>query len=174
MEDANIVKVGVDLASVCMKLTKYDIYVASILDLRYLAVKCNFQIGPLAALSATHLGVQLSENRRLEQRHWCKQGTSELDENDKNYASICVRAAIELFKVFKKSLTNSNSIDDVHQFIDTHCTVHLNKFYKTRKATETEVVSKVQNGIRLPKPKIEVVRGLESFKFVLRMLREYV
>lgn len=161
------------MVNVCKKLTKYNIFVANILDLRYLAAKCNFQIGHLSALSAIHLDVKLSENNRLDQRRWYKLKTSELDENDQIYAAMYVRASIELFKVFKKTITNSDSTNDVRQFINVHCSMYLNKFYKNRISTENEATNNVQ-GIQLPKQQIEIIKNMEHFQFVLRMLREYV
>lgn len=163
------------MANVCQNLINYDIYVASILDLQYLAAKCDFQIGNLSTLSATHLGVQLSENHRLEQKNWFKKKTSDIDENDRNYAAKYVLATIELFKVFKKAITGSDSTNDVRQFIDDHCSVYLNKFYKKSIfETETQAANKAPNEIRLPTPRIEIVDNIQQFKIVFQTFRKYV
>lgn len=157
-----------------MKLTSYGVYISGIIDLRYLARKCDALPGNLAMLSAEHLNVKLGEDHRLDEVRWKRnRKNSELKSVDVNYAAKSVRVLIELFKKFEEKLSPPSG--DVHQFIDEHCSAYLNKLYRYPKSLQkqTNAVDGSQDR-ELVKPEIHLIRTVEECQAVVRLIREYV
>lgn len=157
-----------------MKLTAYDVFVASVFDLRYLAIKCDSRALPLHILSFEHLKIKLSENYRLERIRWKK---TCLQESDVKYAAKSVRVPIELFKLFEEKLKDASSNNDIQKFIDEHCKEYLNKSFRTEHLAKNESaanVDEVQTGKLLLKPTICMISSAEMCEEALRQIREYV
>lgn len=170
MEDDNILKVTVDPVDVAMKLAAYGVFVASVFDLRYLAIKCNAKPLPLAKLSVDHLKVKLVENYRLEE---LRLRSKRLKESDIKYAAKSVRVPIELFKLFEEKLKDPSS--NVRKFIDAHCKEYLNKPFRFENLDKSETpatTNGAENKRLLSKPSIYVVASAEKCKKALSQIRQ--
>lgn len=101
--------------------------VASTLDLRSLAQKCDFQPYGLGRLSEEHLKVQLNKNACVSAAGWEDQ---DLKDIRIEYAAKDVHVSIELFKLFAEKLKPKPEYVDVKQhlqdFIEEYCVPHLN------------------------------------------------
>ncbi|XP_055322326.1 uncharacterized protein LOC129578174 [Sitodiplosis mosellana] len=182
LEDKNIVKVGVNVAEIAINLSKCGLYVASILDLRYLAQQCNYPPESLALLSASHLKVVLIENHRLERKHWTKP-TNKLDIQNVEYAAKSVRVAIELFKKFENEIKSKNlyHVHDlrhrVQMFINKNCKPHFNHIYQKKKENENQTTETVNvNVAQNDKPRnreIHVISNVEECRAVMKKLRAH-
>lgn len=166
-------KVTVGPVAVAMQLAVYGVYVASVFDLRFLAVKCGSKPWPLPKLSVQHLNVKLSENYRLEQMRWRGMHSSN---SDVKYAAKSVRVPIELFKLFEDKLKDPSCDKNVQKFIDDHCKEHLNKSFQFENLPKNESIVNVdekQIKVLLPKPIICTVGSVEKCEKAIRQLREY-
>lgn len=158
-----------------MKLTTYGVYVAGIFDLRYLAEKCDSRDshpGNIAMLSIEHLNVKLGEDFRLDEMRWKR--NRRIAEVDINYAAKSVRVAIELFKKFEEKL--SPGANDVHTFIDEHCSAYRNKLYRYQKSAQkqTEAANGSQERELALKPEIHMIQTVQECQAVVCQIREYV
>lgn len=155
--------------SLAMQLSVHGFLLASVFDLRYLAIKCNLQAWPLTKLSVEHLKVKLSEDYRLEQVRW--KGKN-LRDGDVKYAAKSVRVPIELFKFFMEKLKDPSSDDNsVQKLITDHCKEHLNKSFRTENLAKNETAVNVDAAL-LPKPNICLINSVECEK-ALQQIREY-
>lgn len=183
MEDEHIVKacvnqVGENTFDVAVKLTEYGVNVASILDLRYLAQKCNYRPNKLSGLSKEHLKIQLSEHIRMEQRRW-RDRTINLDVRNIDYAAKIARVTIELFKKFENELMSKerpNTSNGVQSFISEYCKPHLNQVYPNQMKKEIikqtiETVNQQKNG--LTNQKVQIISNTRECQQVVGILQQY-
>lgn len=174
LEDEKIIKVGVDPYRSAIKLTDYGVRVASIFDVRYLAVQCNYKPLPLARLSLEHLHVRLNEDR-LRSEHLYR---------DIEYAARIVRVQIELFKKFQEKLIFDETAPDttpsvpIQKFIDEKCQPFLNKIYQFKreqrdesKQPNTEDVKALAEEL-LRNQEVRVVNNAEDCRTVAGIIRK--
>lgn len=184
MEDEHIVKacvnqVGENTIDVAVKLTEYGVYVASILDLRYLAQACNYRPNKLSILSREHLKIQLADHYlRLDRRRW-RDRTINLDVRNIDYAAKIVRVAIELFKKFENELMSkklANTPNDVQTFINEYCKPHLNQVYpnhiKKESLNQTIAAADQQKNV-LTSQKVQIISNTKECQQVVGILRQY-
>lgn len=156
-----------------MQLTVHGVLLASVFDLRYLAIKCGLQPWPLHKLSIEHLKVKLSEDFRLEQVRW--KGKHSRD-SDVKYAAKSVRVPIELFKFFEEKLNGSSEDNSLQKFIADHCKEYLNKSFRTGNSAKNEAevnVDGTQSEVLLTKPKICLINSEMKCEEALWQIREY-
>lgn len=174
-------KVGVNVAELAVNLSKYGLYIENILDLRYLAQKCNYPPERLALLAANHLNVTLTENHRLDHKHWTKP-TDKLDIENVKYAAQSVHVAIELFKKFEIELTskhlpsNTPISNGLQVFIKEYCKPHLNHIYQRKKDENVEATAIADRGqIEWQhRREIHVIGNVNQCQAVVKKLRAYV
>lgn len=154
-----------------MQLTVHGVLVASVFDLRYLAIKCNLPPWPLMKLSVEHLKVKLSEDYRLEQVRW---KGKHVRDSDVKYAAKSVRVQIELFKFFEEKLKNSSAEASysLQKFIADHCKEHLNKSFRSIGLTKNEATVNADGARILTKPEISLINSVESCGEALQQIRE--
>ncbi|KAJ6645409.1 Exonuclease 3'-5' domain-containing protein 2 [Pseudolycoriella hygida] len=85
---------------VALHLLEFNVKVANIIDLRYLAQSLNYPPLKLPGLSAQHLQIKLDDNSQLDRRKWTTD-IKVLKPSNINYAAKVVRVIIELFKKFE-------------------------------------------------------------------------
>lgn len=109
--------------------TDYSVEVASTIDLRFLAKLAGCQPGSLAKMSENYLNEKLDKDG-ARTSNW---ETSELNEEQINYAADDAFAAIELFRYFAKLIARGNRFDNerdqLRYVIRNHCADFLDKYF---------------------------------------------
>ncbi|CAH0722959.1 unnamed protein product, partial [Brenthis ino] len=95
LEDENIYKVGVAPADDAKYLAyDYGVKLRGTLDVRHIAILCNYEAGGLAALSKSMLGVILDKSWRIRCSDW---EAEELTERQIKYAAADAHVAVKIF-----------------------------------------------------------------------------
>lgn len=109
--------------------TDYSVQVASTIDLRFLAKLAGCQPGSLAKMSENYLG-EILDKDGARTSNW---ETSQLSEEQINYAADDGFASIELFKYFAELIAGErrfdNETDQLKYVIRNHCAELLDKYY---------------------------------------------
>lgn len=181
MEDENIIKVGVGISDIAIKLTDFHVRIESILDLRYLAQKHNYrsyEFVQLGHLSKEYLNIKLGEAGRLKNSLW-KKRTNDLNKQNIAYAAKTARVAIGLFKKFE-ALDIPSSNAGAPKFIEEHCKNYFNKIYRYQKkdldenqATETVDQQKVPESELLHNQEVHLISNAKECQAIIKQLREY-
>ncbi|XP_072935577.1 exonuclease 3'-5' domain-containing protein 2 [Epargyreus clarus] len=95
LEDESIYKVGVAPAGDAMYLAQdYSVFLRSTLDIRHLALLCDYEPGGLAALSLSQLNIILDKSWRIRCSNW---SAEVLTDRQVNYAAADAHVAIRIF-----------------------------------------------------------------------------
>lgn len=172
-------EVGDSTFDVAIKLIDYDVQVANILDLRYLAHKCNYQPSKLGGLSEEHLNIKLENySTYLEHEKWAK-SRNHVDIQAINSATKSVQVAIELFKKFENVLMSKESANtpdnSLQTFINEHCKPYLNKVFRNEKINEDvkRMTESEEEKELLRNQKVVIANNYKECQDAVKQLRMY-
>lgn len=167
LSDENIMKVGVNIYRDSDRLVlDYDIHVVNILDLRYLARKCQQGLHDLHRLAEAFLKVETRpDDWRLTVADWT---SSFRTKHEIRHAADLVHVMIELYKTLEKKLLDETYSGDRTKLFDELCAPNFNDDFPSKKKANDKI-----EWTTLPEQEICVVSTVEECKAAVEQLQKY-